>query len=89
MLNILETDFASAEQPSASQPRCENISSKTVSTHEWYVLPLKTGFTGSFFQFQSGQLEGRTDPLISQAAEALVVGQLAAHHFKVLRADEL
>jgi hypothetical protein len=27
-------------------------------THEWYVLPLKTGFTGSFFQFQSGQLEG-------------------------------
>jgi RHS repeat-associated protein len=27
-------------------------------THEWYVLPLRTGFTGSFFQFQSGQLEG-------------------------------
>jgi len=27
-------------------------------THEWYVLPLKTDFTESFSQFQSGQLEG-------------------------------
>ena len=27
-------------------------------TGEWYVLPPKSSFIGSFFQFQSGQLEG-------------------------------
>jgi hypothetical protein len=34
------------------------VKSDNYGTHEWYVLPLRTGFTGSFFQFQSGQLEG-------------------------------